>query len=50
MLYSYRMSPHKDRGPLKTHLIPEASAVMALANLAGSNVVDEDDVGANSKD
>ena len=36
VLYSHKMLSHKDKGPPKTHLVPEASAVMALANLANS--------------
>ena len=44
MLYSHRMLSHKDKGPLKTHLIPKASAVMALANLANSSAVGEDEL------
>ena len=32
------------------HLIPEASTVMALANLANLGVVGEDEVGTNSED
>ena len=50
MLYSYRMPSHKDKGPPKTHLIPKASTVMALANLANSGVVGEDEVGTDAKD
>ena len=47
VLYSHRMPLHKDKGPPKTHLIPEASAAMALANLAGSRAIAEDEVGTN---
>ena len=50
VLYSHKMSSHKDKGPPKTHLIPEASTVMALANLANLGPVGEDEVGTNSKD
>ena len=50
MLYSHRMSSHKDKGPPKMHLISEASAIMALANLADSCVVGEDKVGTDSED
>ena len=50
VLYSHRMSSHKDKGPPKTHLIPEASAVMALANLANSSAIGEDKVGTDSDD
>ena len=48
VLYSHRMLSHKDKGPLKTYLIPKASAVMALANLASSGAVGEDKVGTDS--
>ena len=47
MLYFHRMSPHKDKEPSKTHLILEASAVMALANLAGLGAFGEDNVGTD---
>ena len=51
VLYSHRMhSVHKEKGPSKMHLILEASAVMALANLANSGAAGEDDVGTNSDD
>ena len=50
VLYSHRMPSHKDKGPSKTYLILEASAVMALANFAGSGAVGEDEVGTNSED
>ena len=50
MLYSHRMSSHKDKGPPKTHLIPEASGVMALANLANLEADGEDEVGTNAED
>ena len=48
VLYSHRMLSHKDKGPPKTHLIPEASAVMALTNLANSGAVSGDDVGTDA--
>ena len=48
VLYSHRMPSHKDKRPPKTHLIPEASAVMALANLANSGAVGGDDVGTDT--
>ena len=50
ILYSHRMLSHKDKGPSKTHLIPEASAVMAFANLANFGVVGGDNVGTDSDD
>ena len=50
VLYSYRMPSHKDKGPPKTHLIPEASAVMALANLVNSGAVGENEVGTDAED
>ena len=50
MLYSHKMPSHKDKGPPKMHLIPETSAIMALANLAGLGAVGADKVGTNSKD
>ena len=50
VLYSHRMPSHKDKGPPKTHLILEASAVMALANLANTGAVDGDNVGTDSDD
>ena len=50
VLYSHKMPSHKDKGPLRTHLTPEASTVMALANLAGSGVVGENKVGIDSED
>ena len=34
----------------KTHLIPEASAVMALANLANSGALGEDEAGTDAED
>ena len=49
MLYSHKISSHKDKGSPKTHLIPEASAAMALANLAASGVFAEDKVGIDSE-
>ena len=33
VLYSHKMPSHKDKEPPKTHLIPEASVAIALANL-----------------
>ena len=50
VLYSHRILSHKDKGPPKTHLIPEASAVMALANLANSGALGEDKAGTNAED
>ena len=50
VLYSHRMPSHKDKGPPKTHLIPEASAVMALANLANSGALGEDEAGTDAED
>ena len=50
VLYSHRMPSHKDKGPPKTHLILKASAVMALANLANSEAVGEDEVGTDAED
>ena len=50
VLYSHRMSSHKDKGPPKKHLLREASGAMALANLAASRAVAEDEVDTNSKD
>ena len=50
LLYSHRMSSNKDKGPPKTHLIPEASATMALANLAASRTIAKDEVGIDSKE
>ena len=50
VMYSHRMPLHKDKGPPKTHLIPESSAVMALANLANFGAVGEDEVGTDSND
>ena len=50
LLYYHRMSSHKDKGPLKTHLIPEASATMALANLAALGATTEDDVGIDCEE
>ena len=48
VLYSHRMPLHKDKGPPKTHLIPEASTAMALANLAASGAITKDEVGTDS--
>ena len=50
MLYSYKMLSHKDKGPSKTHLIPEASTIMALANLAALEAFGEDEVGTDLED
>ena len=50
VLYSHKMPSHKDKGPPKTHLIPEASAVMALANLANSEALGEDEAGTDAED
>ena len=47
VLYSHKMPSHKDKGPPKTHLIPEASIAMALANLAASGAIAE--VGTDSE-
>lgn len=44
VLYSHRVPSHRAKGPPRTHLIPEASATMAMANLAANGVdVDDDD-------
>ena len=50
ILYSHRISSHKDKRPSKMHLIPEASVVMALSNLVGLGAVGEDEVGIDSED
>ena len=50
VLYFHRMPSHKDKGPPKTHLIPESSAVMALANLANSGALREDEAGTDAED
>ena len=50
LLYSHRMPSHKDKGSPKAHLIPEASTAMALANLAASRAIAEDEVGTNSEE
>ena len=50
VLYSHRMLSHKDKGPPKTHLIPESSAVMALANLANLGALREDEAGTDAED
>ena len=50
ILYSHRMPSYKDKGPRKMHLIPEALVVMALANLANSGAVGEDEVGIDFDD
>ena len=44
------MPSHKDKGPPKTHLILEASAAIALANLAGSGAIAEDEVGTDCEE
>ena len=44
------MPSHKDKGPPKMHLIPEASIAMALANLATSRAIAEDEVGTDSEE
>jgi hypothetical protein len=49
VLYSHRMPSHREKGPPKTHLIPEASAVMALANLAASGELPFDDIGSDEE-
>ena len=50
VLYSHRMLSHKDKRPPKTHLIPEASTAMALANLAASGAITEDEVSTDSEE
>ena len=50
LLYSHKMPSHKDKRPPKTHLIPESSAVIALANLANSEAVGEDEAGTDAED
>ena len=50
VLYSHRMPSYKDKRPPKTHMIPQASAVIALANLANSRAVGEDEVGTDAED
>ena len=50
VLYTHRMPSHKDKGPPKTHLILEASAAMALTNLAASRAIAEDEVGTDSEE
>ena len=50
VLYSHRMPSHKDKRPTKMHLILESSAVMALANLANSGALGEDEAGTDAKD
>ena len=50
VLYSHRMPSHKDKGPPKSHLIPEASTAMALANLAALGAIAKDEVGTDSED
>ena len=44
------MLSHKNKGPPKTHLIPESSAVMALANLANSEALGEDEANTDVED
>jgi hypothetical protein len=44
MLFSHRVPSHRAKGPPKTHLIPEASVTMAMANLVAHGVgIDNDD-------
>jgi hypothetical protein len=44
VLYSHRVPTHRAKGPLKTHLILEASLTMAMVNLAAHGVgVDNND-------
>ena len=50
VLYSHRMPSHKDKGPPKTHLIPESSVVMALANLANSGALGEEEASTDAED
>ena len=50
ILYSHRMPSHKDKGPPKTYLIPEASVVMALINLANSGAVGGDDLSTDANE
>ena len=50
MLYSQKMPSYKDKGPSKTHLILEASATIALANLAALGVIAKDKVGIDSEE
>ena len=50
MLDSHRMPSYKDKGPPKMHLIPESSAVMALANLANSGAVGEVEANTDAED
>ena len=50
VLYSHKMPSHTNKGPPKTHLIPEASVAMALANLAALGLIVEDKVGTNSEE
>ena len=47
---SHRMLSHKDKGPVKTHLIPKASTTMALANLAALGATAEDEVGTDCEE
>ena len=44
------MPSYKDKGLPKMHLIPEALAVMALANLAASQAIALDEVDSNCED
>ena len=50
VLYSHKIPSHKEKGPPKMHLIPEASATMALANLATLGATTEDKVGTDCKE
>ena len=50
VLYSHKMPSHKDKGLPKTHLIPEASTAMTLANLASLGAIAEDEVGTDFKE
>lgn len=50
VLYSHRMPSHKEKGPPKTHVIPESSAAMALANLANNPAASADEVDTDSED
>lgn len=49
VLYSHRMPSHKEKGPPKTHVIPEAAAAMALANLANISLASLDEVDSESE-
>ena len=50
VFYSHRMPSHKDKGPPRTHLIPEASATIALANLAALGATTKDEVGTDCEE